>query len=102
MRISELPQDVKELALFRQRQCLSSNHDKETDVLCLAFSWGETKEGYCYWSEWNLKEFVEPKNYYDVIAIIETKIATMSARGFESYYLPIGILKDLIREIKEI
>ena len=37
-----------------------------------------------------------------IIAIIETKIATMSARGFESYYLPIGILKDLIREIKEI
>jgi hypothetical protein len=37
-----------------------------------------------------------------IIAIIETKIATMSLRGFESYYLPIGILKDLIREIKEI
>jgi hypothetical protein len=37
-----------------------------------------------------------------IIAIIEKKIATMSSRGFESYYLPIGILKDLIREIKEI
>ena len=38
----------------------------------------------------------------EITDIIEKKIATMSSRGFESYYLPIGILKDLIREIKEI
>jgi hypothetical protein len=37
-----------------------------------------------------------------IIAIIENKIATMSSRGFESYYLPIGVLKDLIREIKDL
>jgi hypothetical protein len=37
-----------------------------------------------------------------IIAIIETKIQIMTSRGFESYFLPIGILKDLIREIKEI
>jgi hypothetical protein len=37
-----------------------------------------------------------------ILSIIETKITIMSLRAFESYRLPIGILKDLIREIKEI
>jgi thymidylate synthase len=99
MRISELPQEIKELALLRQKE---RPNNSESDYLDEAFSWYYTEEGTTYWNEWNLKDFVEPKNYDDVITIIETKIATMSSRGFESYYLPIGILKDLIREIKEI
>jgi hypothetical protein len=102
MRISELPEGERELALLRQIECqITSN--KTTDNLSLAFDWYSTVEGDEYWSDLNYKEgTIEPKNYDDVIAIIETKIATMSSRGFESYYLPIGILKDLIREIKEI
>jgi hypothetical protein len=102
MRISELPEGERELALLRQIECrITSN--KTTDNLALAFDWYSTVEGDEYWSDWNYKEgTINPKNYDDVILIIETKIATMSSRGFESYYLPIGILKDLIREIKDI
>jgi hypothetical protein len=101
MRISELPEGERELALLRQIEC-QSTYNKTTDNLALAFDWYGTIEGDEYWSDWNHKEgTIEPKNYDDVITIIETKIATMSSRGFESYYLPIGILKDLIREIKE-
>jgi hypothetical protein len=92
------------LALLRQIECLSLNHDKGTDDLNLAFSWSLSAEGFNYWDNFYTQEAykIEPKNYDDVIAIIETKITIMSLRAFESYRLPIGILKDLIREIKEI
>ena len=119
MNISELPQEIKELALLRQQECIYTTHDKGTDNLCLAFDWSKTKEGLEYWEEYYWKEavIIEPKNIEtgtvitngkvwksveEITDIIEKKIATMSSRGFESYYLPIGILKDLIREIKEI
>jgi hypothetical protein len=101
MKISELPQEIKELALLRQKERANGNI---TDSIGDAFVWSITEEGHEYWKEFDSKEaeIIESKNYDDVIAIIETKIATMSSRGFESYYLPIGILKDLIREIKDI
>mgnify|MGYP003657159632 CR=1 FL=1 len=113
MKISELPQEIKELALLRQKERANG---LITDSIANAFVWSITKEGHEYWRELDSKEaeiiepkkydnvisIIETKNYDDVIAIIEKKIATMSSRGFESYYLPIGILKDLIREIKEI
>jgi hypothetical protein len=104
MRISQLPKGIRELALLRQIECLSLNHDKGTDDLNLAFNWSLSAEGFNYWDNFYIQEAykIQTKNYDDVIAIIETKIATMSSRGFESYYLPIGILKDLIREIKDI
>jgi hypothetical protein len=104
MRISELPQEIKELALLRQTECVDPDYQKRTDFLENAFEWDDTEEGEKYWNDWDDKETIKekPKNYDDVITIIENKIATMSSRGFESYYLPIGILKDLIREIKEI
>jgi hypothetical protein len=96
MKISELPQEIKELALLRQKE---RPDDSETDYLNAAFAWFYTEEGLYYWSDWHSKETA---NQDKIIAIIEKKIATMSSRGFESYRLPIGILKDLIREIKEI
>jgi hypothetical protein len=101
MTISELPQEIKELAFLRRQE---GRLDKFTDDIDDAFEWCETIEGHYYWEKWHYEQVIEvkPKNYDNVIAIIETKIATMSARGFESYYLPVGILKDLIREIKEI
>jgi hypothetical protein len=104
MKISKLPQNVKELALLRQQEEKDLEYNKTTDDLNYAFNWYLTEEQELYWEQWdnNKLEIIIPKNYDDVIAIIETKIAKMSSRGFESYYLPIGILKDLIREIKEI
>ena len=45
MKISELPQEIKEKAL-------EYSVDKATDKLGLAFSWRNTKEGFDYWYHW--------------------------------------------------
>jgi hypothetical protein len=73
MKISELPEEVKELALLRQKKSVSKYYtDKKTDNLDLAFDWEETTEGYSYWGGWkekfvdekvNLIEKEEPKHY---------------------------------------
>lgn len=66
MRISELPQDVKEKALEYQRNYNTSLGNKKTDTLESAFDWGETKEGYKYWVDWCTKTNIEedkPKQY---------------------------------------
>ena len=48
MKISELPQEIKEKAL-------EYSVDKATDKLGLAFSWRNTKEGFDYWFYWYKK-----------------------------------------------
>jgi hypothetical protein len=66
MKISELPQDIKELALENIKK-------QKTKVManCLSssFNWSESKEGQVFWEEWNEKEY-EPeltkKNKYQV------------------------------------
>lgn len=52
MKISELPEEVKELALQRQKE---GKLDKKTDCLGEAFSWIDTKEGLVFWHTWYLK-----------------------------------------------
>jgi hypothetical protein len=52
MKISQLPQEVKEKALEYQR---NSDWNKTTDHLVLAFDWEHTKEKYEYWKEWHDK-----------------------------------------------
>jgi hypothetical protein len=66
MKISELPEEVKVLALLRQKECNHSDFWKTTDDLNSSFDWEETKEGFSYWEKWhkedlNVKE--EPKHY---------------------------------------
>ncbi len=98
MKISELPLEVKELALLRQQE---RPIVLESDYLDDAFSWFYTEEGTTYWNEWHLKDFVEPKTDKEIITeIIQKKIDIMEMRKFPNYNLAIGILKDLIREIK--
>jgi hypothetical protein len=68
MKISELPFEVKNFALLRQKQCTSLSSCKTTDILKLAFDWWQTDEGSSYWSDWNRKEnkeiiIGEPKHY---------------------------------------
>ena len=53
MRISELPKEIKELALLRQKE---RNKDLNTDDIANAFVWGNTPEGHYYWSKWNTKK----------------------------------------------
>lgn len=55
MKISELPQEIKKLALEYQRND-KKGLDKTTDLLCDAFWWDDTKEGYNYWDKWDDKE----------------------------------------------
>jgi hypothetical protein len=52
MKISELPQEVKEKALEYQRNA-DENWDKNTDNLEYAFDWQNTNEEEDYWSECN-------------------------------------------------
>jgi hypothetical protein len=66
MKISELPQDIKELALENIR----NQKTKVTgNFLSSSFNWSESKEGYSFWDEWDDKEY-EPeltkKNKYQV------------------------------------
>jgi hypothetical protein len=56
MKISQLPQEVKEKALEYQRNA-NEDWNKTTDRLVLAFDWDETEEMQNYWSEWDDLEF---------------------------------------------
>lgn len=53
MKISELPLEIKELALLRRTQ---DGTDLQSDDICEAFEWSKTKEGYQYWEKWHDKK----------------------------------------------
>jgi hypothetical protein len=66
MKISQLPQEIKELALLNIQ-------NQETriikDCLSMSFSWNETKQGHEFWDDWHYKEFkaeLTTKNKYQV------------------------------------
>jgi len=61
MKISELPQDVKEKALEYQMNETRHGYNKSTDSIFVAFEWSETEEGGEYWNELHLKK-AEPKD----------------------------------------
>ena len=67
MKISELPQEVKEKALEYQRNEKGS-FKKKTDDLGNAFNWRTTIEGSIYWSDWNNleKSKQEPPIQYQI------------------------------------
>ena len=58
MKISQLPQEVKEKALEYQRND-DENWDKNTDNLRDAFDWDDTEERENYWSKWYVSQFKE-------------------------------------------
>jgi Mg2+ and Co2+ transporter CorA len=51
MKISELPEEIKAVALFRQKEEKDTYYEKTTDKLCDAFSWYATIEGNNYWDK---------------------------------------------------
>jgi hypothetical protein len=72
MRISELPEEIRKVALLRQQECKDDYYDKKTDNLWNAFEWETAKEGLEYWSklyhsEPNTKEIESKKEakHYD-------------------------------------
>ena len=73
MRISELPQDIKELAL-KYRSNNKKGLDKFSDSLQDAFWWDETVEGFNYWNEWDDKEATkETLTFQKLETIIKNK-----------------------------
>jgi len=56
MRISELPQKVREKALEYQRNETSDSYSKKTDDLHDAFDWWKTDEGCDYWDDFYIKQ----------------------------------------------
>jgi hypothetical protein len=62
MKISELPLEVKELALLRQKEEKDDDYEKTTQDLADAFCWGQTKEGFDYWNEWDDKKALKPES----------------------------------------
>lgn len=49
MKISQLPKEIQELALQRQKECTTLDFDKDTDDLDDAFYFKATPEGEDYW-----------------------------------------------------
>jgi len=70
MKISELPQEVREKALEHQRNETDCYFSKSTDNLVKAFPWSNTKEGGAYWADWDLKKMSKNNggqtDYYDL------------------------------------
>jgi hypothetical protein len=63
MKISELPEELRAIALLRKKE---QGEQMYTDDLSEAFSWENTKEGYAYWEKYNNKKLEltkEPKHY---------------------------------------
>jgi hypothetical protein len=58
MKISQLPQEVKEKALEYQKNS-NKYWDKKTDKLEYAFDWENSEEGEGYWKYWEEKKFKE-------------------------------------------
>ena len=59
MRISQLPPDVKEKALYYFNNAEYNKGKILIDNLADAFDWLKTTEGFEFWRNWHLKEFIE-------------------------------------------
>jgi hypothetical protein len=87
MKISELPEDVQKKALEYQKNSL--DYSALTDHLIDAFDWNKTMEGFDFWNEWSLKEYLftetitnpyvkKPKQYQIGIDTFERAEANLS------------------------
>jgi hypothetical protein len=65
MKISELPEDVRKIALEYQKN--SKDYSHLTDHLIDAFDWNKTNEGFDFWEEWHVKINNNPIEYFETI-----------------------------------
>lgn len=90
MKISELPEDVKQKALNYQNEQGDFNSEK-SDYLAAAFDWEKTNEGFDFWNEWSLKKYMftetitNPyvKNNYDENGVTKPKQYQIGIDTFE-------------------
>jgi len=76
MKISELPKNVRLLALEYQRNQIETTHlkiDKKSNMLINAFDWNNTMEGFEYWKDWDLKLPIKTKFEYDSNGVTKPK-----------------------------
>lgn len=64
MNISELPNEIKIIALKRQKQCDNIEYEKPTDKLYDAFDWSLTIEGVDIWENINAGIFDQFYEFY--------------------------------------
>jgi hypothetical protein len=83
MKISELPPEIRELALLRQKECTNKASIKDTKYLSQAFEWGKTKEGYQFWYNFhnNKGNITQDQNVNEVIESFKQR----SEIGFNKY-----------------
>lgn len=74
MRISELPQEIKEKALEYQRNETNVNYCKKTDSLSYSFDWRGTNEGFKYWSDLESNTSISVTNPYELMQPIQYQI----------------------------
>lgn len=80
MKISDLPQDLREKALEYQRNDLS--FDKKSDLLDKAFNWWNTKEGHDFWQD---LYYEEPKQTDSIVESVINQFRQRSDVGIEKY-----------------
>ncbi len=80
MKISELPLEVKLLALdYQKNEEFYDVYDRKTDKLTDAFDWTATKEGDIYWKKWAIKKSeTKPEQYQIGIDTFERAEANLS------------------------
>jgi hypothetical protein len=74
MKISELPEELRQKALKYQREETSENFSKETDDLNCAFDWDNTKENYVYWTNIYHGDFPKPDKLQRLIEWMEAEV----------------------------
>jgi hypothetical protein len=71
MKISELPQEIKELALenikYQKTEIIN-------DCICRSFNWLNSKEGLEFWYDWYHKEYEPDLKLENRIISLELKI----------------------------
>ena len=98
MKISELPEDIKQKALLRQRECNDLSYDNRTDFLHYAFDFKKTPEGWNYWYKIS-EEIPQPDKLQTLIDWMEVRV--------QNQYNYIGItafneLCEILNKAKEI
>ena len=91
MKISELPEDVREKALeYQKNEKYYKTFDKTSDFLSRAFNWRNTYEGYDYWIDWDrqinyTKTITNPyvENNYDSNGVTKPKQYQIGIDSFE-------------------
>lgn len=85
MRISQLPEDIKAIALHYQKIENYPNYCKKTDNLERAFHWEYTEEGDTFWSKWdNKKKIIKPLKD-SIVESVRKQLLDRSNVGINKY-----------------